>query len=60
MKTEEIIEQQNRQIVKLQNSLASKEAYIKALEEQCRLANELLKAHKHGDALRNALETITP
>lgn len=55
-KLNKMLEAENR---RLQNSLASKDAYIKALEEQCRLANELLKVHKHSEALKHSLEAIS-
>lgn len=59
----EILEAENR---KLQNRLEAKDAYIKALEEQCKIAHDLIKAYKHGEvfkaneSLKNALETVTP
>jgi hypothetical protein len=40
---------QNRQLKK---EVESKAAYILVLEEQCRIANELIKELKHNDSVK--------
>ena len=48
------------EVARLLNQTEADRAYIKALQEECKLAHEVIKQYKHNYALKNALETVNP